>query len=96
MCIEAVSISARHTSGTWKSKSTMDICIAMWERVGIRTFTAGEIKDLITSPKQLVAMKNRGYLMKYTKASGTGKNYRGTVWQMTPAAMKLAEVEDKG
>ena len=99
MCIETTSKSMPYAGQTIQTncvkRSTMDLCIAIWQRVGIRPFTASEVKDLIISPSQLSAMKNRGYLVKRgttKELTQSGQTYSMTVWQMTPAAMRLAEM----
>ena len=98
MCIKTAGIpyTGQTVQTNCVKRSTMDLCIAMWDRVGIRPFTVSEIKDLIIGPSQLSAMKNRGYLVKRgsMKEMGHSGDYLVTVWQMTQVAMRLAELAE--
>jgi hypothetical protein len=74
------------------SKTTMDCTTAMWHRVGGRMFTWQDVKDLLSSPAQLVSMQHRGYVKPVGEAPGVYRNYNPKVWQMTAQAGELVAV----
>ena len=79
------------------NRLTIDRTVDIWHRMGRCEFRASEVTDLVRSPSQLMAMKNRGYLRVARKETGIREypykkvKYQIIFWQLTEQARHLAE-----
>jgi hypothetical protein len=75
------------------NRLTIDRTVDLWHQVGRHEFFYHEVKDRLTDPRQLFAMKNRGYVKKIRMERITLSTvpHWTTVWQMTEQARWLAE-----
>ena len=79
--------------------ATMDRCIALWHRVGMRPFRVDDVNDLLLSSSQLRAMANRGMVEcigHEEKRYGKYQTKSVHIWQMTENARVLAECHPHG
>lgn len=72
----------------------MDCALAIFHRKGGSQFRYWEVRDIIRSPKQLIAMMNRGLVRRIVPHDGRGKTYQAASWQMTDVAITLMEVRE--
>jgi len=69
------------------SRPTIDLCAALWSKLGRKPFYYDEVKEHLKAPSQLRAMELRGYAVRLEEGHGRHR----VLWQLTENARMLYE-----